>query len=97
MSKENLEKHIATVQKQLIKIKEKAPKYVPGTINLQILGCGANGAPASIYLFTDQSRYFSSISSQKYCCYHSKRLFVSDICSTVVKVHSAWHMNIEPN
>lgn len=56
MSKVKLEKHIDFVQKQQIKIKERNSKYVPGTLNLQILGSGAPGAPASVYLFTDQSR-----------------------------------------
>lgn len=51
-----LKQHITDAQKQIIKIKERHQKYVPGTINLQILGSGAPGAPATIYLFTDQSR-----------------------------------------
>ncbi|XP_075155770.1 ribonuclease Z [Haematobia irritans] len=37
--------------------KKKAVPYIPGTVTLQILGAGSNGAPASVYLFTDQSRY----------------------------------------
>lgn len=57
MSKLKQQKHIATAQKQLLKAKEKSQKYVPGHINLQIVGNGAKGAPASVYLFTDQSRY----------------------------------------
>lgn len=56
MSKVKVDKHIEFAQKQQIKIKERNLKYVPGTLNLQILGCGAPGAPASVYLFTDQSR-----------------------------------------
>lgn len=49
--------HVAEAQKQRIRIKEKASRYIPGTVNLQILGSGAPGSPASVYLFTDQSRY----------------------------------------
>lgn len=37
--------------------KKKAVPYIPGTVTLQILGGGSNGSPASVYLFTDQSRY----------------------------------------
>lgn len=48
--------HVAEAQKQRIRIKEKASRYIPGTVNLQILGSGAPGSPASVYLFTDQSR-----------------------------------------
>lgn len=48
-------KHIAQLQKQRIKIKERTVKYSPGTVNLVFLtpspGC------TSAYLFTDQSRY----------------------------------------
>lgn len=55
-SKIKLNQHIATVQKQIQKAKEKSLKYVPGTISLQIIGNGARGAPATVYLFTDQSR-----------------------------------------
>lgn len=49
-------KHIAEAQQQRLKIKEKGLKYAPGTVNLQVLGCGAPGSPASVYLFTDHTR-----------------------------------------
>ncbi|XP_055920059.1 ribonuclease Z, mitochondrial [Eupeodes corollae] len=42
--------------KKMNGVKQKT-KYSPGTVTLQVLGCGADGAPASVYLFTDQSRY----------------------------------------
>lgn len=57
MYRQKQQQHIITSQKQLTKAKEKSAKYVPGTINLQIVGNGSKGAPASVYLFTDQSRY----------------------------------------
>ncbi len=50
-------KHIASAQKQRLKIKEKSRNYVPGTVNIQVLGSGASGSPATLYLFTDQWRY----------------------------------------
>lgn len=37
--------------------KDKGTKYCPGTVTLQILGCGGSGSPGAVYLFTDQSRY----------------------------------------
>ncbi|XP_004523600.1 ribonuclease Z, mitochondrial [Ceratitis capitata] len=37
--------------------KKKTTPYIPGTVNLQVLGAGANGSPSAIYLFTDQARY----------------------------------------
>ena len=49
-------KHVADAQKQRIRIKEKSARYIPGTVTLQVLGNGAPGSPASVYLFTDQSR-----------------------------------------
>lgn len=48
--------HIAEAQKQRLKIKKKSSNYVPGTVNVQVLGSGAPGSPASLYLFTDQCR-----------------------------------------
>lgn len=56
MYRQKQQQHISVAQKQLVKAKEKSAKYVPGSINLQIVGNGAKGAPASVYLFTDQSR-----------------------------------------
>ncbi|KAK4874327.1 hypothetical protein RN001_013687 [Aquatica leii] len=50
-------KHIPDAQKQRKLIKEKFSKYVPGRITLQVLGTGAMGAPRSLYVFSDQSRY----------------------------------------
>lgn len=50
-------KHVADAQKQRKKIKEKFSKYVPGRVTLQVLGSGAEGAPRSLYVFSDQSRY----------------------------------------
>lgn len=44
-------------EKQQQAAKKKTVPYVPGTVILQVLGAGANGAPSSVYLFTDQSRY----------------------------------------
>ncbi|XP_068145879.1 ribonuclease Z, mitochondrial [Drosophila tropicalis] len=38
-------------------LRKKLASVVPGTVNLQVLGNGANGSPSSVYLFTDQSRY----------------------------------------
>lgn len=49
-------KHIAAAQRQRLKIKEKFQKYVPGKVTLQVLGTGSEGAPKSLYMFTDQSR-----------------------------------------
>lgn len=49
--------HTQILQTQRVKIKEKSMKYSPGTVNLQVLGSGAGGAPTALYLFTDQSRY----------------------------------------
>ncbi|XP_063698529.1 ribonuclease Z, mitochondrial [Culicoides brevitarsis] len=48
--------NIAKLQKQRNKIKEKATKYPPGTVDLQFL-CPSSSGPASVYVFTDQSRY----------------------------------------
>ncbi|KAF5288455.1 hypothetical protein FQR65_LT02107 [Abscondita terminalis] len=49
--------HIPEAQRQRKVIKEKFTKYAPGRITLQVLGTGAVGAPRSLYVFSDQSRY----------------------------------------
>ncbi|KAH8272861.1 hypothetical protein KR018_005778 [Drosophila ironensis] len=38
-------------------LRRKLASVVPGSVNLQVLGAGAQGAPAAVYLFTDQARY----------------------------------------
>ncbi|XP_075230593.1 ribonuclease Z [Lycorma delicatula] len=50
-------KHTAALQKHRQKLKEKALKYQCANVTLQVLGSGANGAPRSLYVLTDQSRY----------------------------------------
>uniref|UniRef100_A0A1B6E0U4 Zinc phosphodiesterase ELAC protein 2 n=1 Tax=Clastoptera arizonana TaxID=38151 RepID=A0A1B6E0U4_9HEMI len=49
--------HTATLKNQRLKLKEKNIKYTPSTVTLQVLGSGAYGAPRSLYLFTDQTKY----------------------------------------
>ncbi|KAJ6648448.1 Ribonuclease Z, mitochondrial [Pseudolycoriella hygida] len=50
-------KYVSETQKQRLKIKERCKKYIPGTVNVQVVGSGSLGSPASVYLFTDQQRY----------------------------------------
>lgn len=57
--------HIAEAQKQRHKIKEKGSRYVPGTVQLQVLGSGAAGTPSSVYLFTDQDRFVLKLEISK--------------------------------
>lgn len=63
--------HITTAQKQLMKAKERSLKYVPGTVNLQIVGSGSKGAPASVYLFTDQSRSVQNKRKKSILCFNN--------------------------
>lgn len=49
--------HDAILRREQSKLKRKAQKqHPPGKISIQVLGTGARGGPASIYLFTDQTR-----------------------------------------
>ncbi|XP_026683281.1 ribonuclease Z, mitochondrial [Diaphorina citri] len=57
MSGNKVMQHAQNLKFQRVKMREKSMKYVPGIVNLQVLGSGARGAPKSLYLFTDQSRY----------------------------------------
>lgn len=54
-------KHISEAQKIRKKIKEKSSRYVPGRVTLQVLGTGAEGAPRSLYVFSDQSRFLRQL------------------------------------
>ena len=47
--------------KQKSKVKARGRVYVPGVVNFQVLGNGSQGTPASVYLFTDQSRYLFNV------------------------------------
>ncbi|CAG7725545.1 unnamed protein product [Allacma fusca] len=49
--------HIPAMQAARKAKLENSPKYPPGMIFLQVLGTGANGAPTSLYIFADQTRY----------------------------------------
>lgn len=63
-------KHVVEAQKQRIKIKEKSRNYIAGTVNLQVIGSGAAAAPATVYLFTDQSRSVRTYySNHSVCCF----------------------------
>lgn len=47
------------VKQKIVRRKRKENErdlFSPGVVNLQVLGSGCKGAPASIYLFSDQSR-----------------------------------------
>ncbi|XP_055594347.1 ribonuclease Z, mitochondrial-like [Uranotaenia lowii] len=69
-------KHIAEAQKQRLKLKQKIIKTAPGIVNLQIVGSGAQGAPASVYLFSDQTRYLFNCGegTQRLAYEHKTRL-----------------------
>uniref|UniRef100_A0A1A9WWX6 Zinc phosphodiesterase ELAC protein 2 n=1 Tax=Glossina brevipalpis TaxID=37001 RepID=A0A1A9WWX6_9MUSC len=47
----------AKISAQQEAVKKKSTPYAPGNIILQVLGAGGNGAPVSLFLFTDHSRY----------------------------------------
>lgn len=50
--------YIGKIQKQRMKNREKTSDDEPASIGyLQFLGSGANGAPRSLYFFTDKRRY----------------------------------------
>ncbi|XP_030369122.1 ribonuclease Z, mitochondrial [Scaptodrosophila lebanonensis] len=46
-----------TYERQPNVLRKKLASVVPGSVNVQVLGAGANGTPCAVYLFTDQSRY----------------------------------------
>lgn len=50
-------KHIAALKQQRQKLKDKNAKCTPSIVYLQVVGSGATGAPRSLYMFTDQTKY----------------------------------------
>jgi hypothetical protein len=66
--------HIQVFKKQRIKLKEKNSKYVPGSVSIQILGSGAVGSTASVYIFTDNSRLVG-------VCFSSGMSPTIDVCA----------------
>lgn len=84
--------HIERNQKQRLRIKEKSKFYSPGTVSLQILGSGSRGTSASIYLFSEQSRYGFSVCSNEVT---DLFLIILDTCSTAAKELSGWLTSIE--
>lgn len=67
------------LQKIRLKIKEKGLKYSPGTVSLQVLGTGAPGAPRSLYLFTDQSRYLFNVGEGTQRLAHEHKMKLSKL------------------
>ncbi|XP_063240467.1 LOW QUALITY PROTEIN: ribonuclease Z, mitochondrial-like [Bacillus rossius redtenbacheri] len=72
-------KHTQELKKQRQKLKEKGQKYVPGTVCLQVLGSGAEGAPTSLYLFTDQSRYLFNVGEGTQRLAHEHKMKLSKL------------------
>lgn len=45
--------HVSELQKQRQAKKATKTAYPPSTVKMQVLGTGVNGAPRSLYIFTD--------------------------------------------
>lgn len=58
------------------KLKEKNIKYISSSVTLQVLGSGAPGAPKSLYMFSDHSRYLFNCGegTQRLAIEHKMRL-----------------------
>lgn len=79
----------AELQKQRQKLKEKGQKYVPGTVSLQVLGSGAKGAPRSLYVFTDQSRYLFNCGEGTQRLAHEHKMKLSKL-EHIFITHPSW-------
>ncbi|XP_060656136.1 ribonuclease Z, mitochondrial [Drosophila nasuta] len=66
----------AKYERQPNVLRKKLSNVVPGSVNLQVLGAGANGSPSAVYLFTDQSRYLFNCGegTQRLAYEHKTRL-----------------------
>lgn len=83
-------KHIPEAQKQRRLIKEKFSKYVPGRITLQVLGSGAKGAPRSLYVFSDQSRYLFNCGEGTQRLAHEHKMKLSKL-EHIFVTQSTWN------
>nr|CAD7587435.1 unnamed protein product [Timema genevievae] len=82
-------KHTVELQKQRQKLKVKGQKYVPGTVTLHVLGSGAKGAPKSLYVFTDQSRYLFNCGEGSQRLAHEHKMKLSKL-EHIFITHSTW-------
>ncbi|XP_067005978.2 ribonuclease Z, mitochondrial [Anabrus simplex] len=82
-------KHTAVLQQQRLKLKEKNQKYVPGTVTIKVLGSGAKGAPRSLYIFTDQSRYLFNCGEGTQRLAHEHRMKLSKL-EHIFITHPSW-------
>ncbi|KAK9509709.1 hypothetical protein O3M35_006965 [Rhynocoris fuscipes] len=87
MPKEN--KHTSQLKSYRIRMKEKNSRYFPGIVNLQVLGSGAKGAPRSLYLFTDQSRYLFNCGEGSQRLAHEHKMKLSKL-EHIFLTHGSW-------
>ncbi|XP_021942472.1 ribonuclease Z, mitochondrial-like [Zootermopsis nevadensis] len=81
--------HTEILQKQRQKCKVKGQKYTPGTVSLQVLGSGAKGAPRSLYVFTDQSRYLFNCGEGTQRLAHEHKMKLSKL-EHIFITHPTW-------
>ncbi|XP_071444662.1 ribonuclease Z, mitochondrial [Hetaerina americana] len=71
------------------KMKDKNMKYNPGSVTLQVLGSGAKGAPRSLYVFTDQSRYLFNCGEGTQRLAHEHKMKLSKL-EHIFITHPCW-------
>uniref|UniRef100_A0A1B6FUU4 Zinc phosphodiesterase ELAC protein 2 n=1 Tax=Cuerna arida TaxID=1464854 RepID=A0A1B6FUU4_9HEMI len=81
--------HTVALKKHRQKLKEKGQKYAPGTVTLQVLGSGASGAPRSLYVFTDQSRYLFNCGEGTQRLAHEHKMKLSKL-EHIFLTHPSW-------
>lgn len=82
-------KHVAELQKLRQRQKDKTAKCVPNTIYLQVLGTGAAGAPRSLYMFTDQTKYLFNCGEGAQRLAHEHKMKMAKL-EYVFVTYSSW-------
>ncbi|XP_014248785.1 ribonuclease Z, mitochondrial [Cimex lectularius] len=81
--------HTTDLRKQRVKLKEKGQKYSPSNLSLQVIGSGAKGAPRSLYLFSDQSRYLFNCGEGTQRLAHEHKMKLSKL-EHIFITHASW-------
>ncbi|KAL3273587.1 hypothetical protein HHI36_015020 [Cryptolaemus montrouzieri] len=82
-------KHLGEIQNQRNKNKQKLSKFAPGKVTLQVLGTGTKGAPRSLYVFSDQSRYLFNCGEGTQRLAHELKLKLAKL-EHIFITHPSW-------
>ena len=72
-------KHLPLLTKQRQERKARVAKYQPANVNLQVLGTGDRGAPRSLFVYTDHTKYLFNCGEGSQRLAHEHKLKLSKL------------------